>query len=72
MRARFGERVYGRYGFTDAFHPGDGWLGPDVIGIDAGITLLSAENLRSGHVWRWFMQNTEIPRAMSLVGLTKK
>lgn len=57
MRRRFGERIYSRYGFTDAFHPTDGWINPDVIGIDVGITLLSAENLRSGAVWRWFMRD---------------
>ena len=69
MRERFGERVYGRYGFVDAFNPNTGWVDTDVIGIDQGITLLSAENLRSGFVWRYFMRNVEIPRAMRLAGL---
>lgn len=69
MRERFGERIYGRYGFVDAFNPATGWVDPDVIGINVGITLLSAENLRTGNVWRWFMRNREIPRAMRLVGL---
>ncbi len=69
MRRRFGDRIYGRYGFADAFHPTDGWVNPDVIGIDVGITLLSAENLRTGRVWAWFMRNTEIPAAMERVGL---
>ena len=64
MRRRFGDRIYGRYGFADAFHPTDGWVNPDVIGIDLGITLLSAENLRTGKVWEWFMRNGEIPAAM--------
>jgi hypothetical protein len=71
MREKFGESVYGRYGFTDAFNPNNGWVNPDVIGINIGITLLSAENLRSGNVWRWFMSNREIPRAMRLVGLVR-
>jgi hypothetical protein len=71
MREKFGERIYGRYGFTDAFNPNTGWVGPDVIGIDVGITLLSAENLRSGNVWRWFMRNPEIPRALRLAGLRR-
>jgi len=71
MRERFGERIYGRYGFTDAFNPTTGWTNPDVIGIDLGITLLSAENLRTGRVWAWFMANEEIPRAMRQVGLRK-
>jgi len=71
MRRRFGDRIYGRYGFADAFHPTDGWVNQDVIGIDLGITLLSAENLRTGRVWRWFMQNAEIPSAMERAGLTR-
>lgn len=69
LRQRYGDRIYGRYGFADAFHPTDGWVNPDVIGIDVGITLLSAENLRTGRVWTWFMQNTEIPGAMRRAGL---
>ncbi len=67
MHRRFGDRVYGRYGFADAFHPTDGWVNPDVIGIDLGITLLSAENLRTGHVWSWFLQNPEIAGALARV-----
>ncbi|HEX8773929.1 MAG TPA: glucoamylase family protein [Pyrinomonadaceae bacterium] len=69
MKEKYGERIYGRYGFTDAFNPLTGWVGPDVISINVGIILLSAENLRTGNVWRWFMRNPEIPRAMRLVGL---
>lgn len=65
MRRVFGERVYKRYGFVDAFHPTNGWTDKDVIGIDVGITLLSAENMRTGKVWNWFMRNRQIRRAMS-------
>lgn len=71
MRRLYGERVWGRYGFADAFNPTTGWTGPDVIGLDLGITILSAENLRTGNVWRWFMRNPEIPRALDRVGLRK-
>ncbi len=69
MQEKFGAQIYGHYGFTDAFNPTTGWVDTDVIGIDLGITLLSAENLRTGNVWRWFMRNGEIPRALRLVGL---
>ena len=72
MHRRFGDRIYGRYGFADAFHPTDGWVNPDVIGIDLGITLLSAENLRSGNVWRWFMANPEITGALDRAGLPRR
>lgn len=69
MRRLYGDRIYGRYGFADAFNPHTGWVNPDVLGIDLGITLLSIENLRSGKVWYWFMQNDEIRRAMRRVSL---
>jgi len=72
MNERFGQRVFGRYGFVDAFNPQTGWFDTDVIGINVGILLLSAENMRSGNVWRWFMKNREIPRALQRIGLVKK
>ena len=52
LHARWGDKIYGPYGFADAFNPQTGWVGTDVIGIDQGITLLMAENLRTGLVWR--------------------
>ena len=70
MRAKHGS-AYGKYGFADAFNPETGWIDRDVIGIDLGITLLSLENARTGKVWRWFMSNREIPKAMELAGLRK-
>ena len=60
MKRLYGDRIWKRYGFVDAFHPLNGWTNPDVIGIDQGITLLSAENARSGNVWRWFMSAPRI------------
>jgi hypothetical protein len=64
MHQKFGDRIYKHYGFVDAFHPSNGWTNPDVIGIDVGMTLISAENLRTGNVWRWFHRNPEVQRAM--------
>jgi hypothetical protein len=71
MRERHGGRVWGRYGFCDAFNPTAGWVDSDVLGIDTGIILLSAENLSTGNLWRWFMLNPEISRALSLAKFTK-
>lgn len=68
MKSRWGGKIYGRYGFADAFNPATGWTSPDVIGIDLGITLLSAENLRDGKIWSWFMKNPEIASAMTKAG----
>ena len=44
-------------------------LRPTSIGIDLGITLLSAENLRTGKVWGWFMKNPEIVNALDRAGV---
>jgi hypothetical protein len=71
MREKLGDRIYGRYGFVDAFNPERNWVDRDVIGINLGITLLSIENARSENVWRWFMKNRELPRAMALIGLQR-
>jgi len=65
MHRLFGDRIYGRYGFADAFHPTEGWVNPDVIGIDLGISILSAENLRTGRIWLWFMENAEIAKVIN-------
>ncbi len=72
MHKTYGEKIYGRYGFTDAFNPNwqdkKMWVNEDVIGIDVGISLLSIENLLTGNVWRWFMRNAYIRGAMDRVG----
>ena len=68
MRERFGDRAWKRYGFVDAFNPQTSWFNPDVIGIDAGIMMLMAENARTQFVWRTFMKNPEARRAMERAG----
>ncbi len=57
-----------RYGFIDAFNPLTGWNDFDVVGINLGITMLMAENHRTGFIWEHFMKNPEARRAMKLVG----
>jgi hypothetical protein len=68
MRAKWGKLAWGRYGFVDAFHPTANWYDPDVLGIDQGISVLMAENLRSGLVWNTFMRNRESVSAMQRAG----
>jgi hypothetical protein len=68
MRADWGSRAWGRYGFVDAFHPAQNWYDPDVIGIDQGISVLMAENLRTGFIWKTFMSIPECQLAMQLAG----
>ena len=68
MRTAYGDRIWSRYGFVDAFNPETGWVNSDVIGIDLGVTLLQAENARSGLVWAVFMQAPEVQRALARAG----
>ena len=68
MRARYGFDTWSQYGFVDAFNPLTKWYDTDVIGIDVGIILVMAENLRTGFVWNTFMQNPEAQRGMALAG----
>jgi hypothetical protein len=57
-----------RYGFVDAFNPLTNWYDSDVIGIDTGITMLMAENARTGFVWDTFMKNPEAQKGMAIAG----
>lgn len=66
MRAKYGDDIYGRYGFYDSFNPTfrtdypstyghqtrrAGWVATDYLGIDQGPILAMLENYRSGFVW---------------------
>jgi hypothetical protein len=70
---KYAKKVYGdhcwcRYGFVNAFNPLTNWYDTDVVGIDTGITLLMAENLRSGFVWNTFMKNPEAQKGLERAG----
>jgi hypothetical protein len=64
-------RAWCRYGFVNAFNPLKNWYDTDVVGIDVGITMLMAENVRTGFVWNTFMKNQEATRGMDRAGFKK-
>ena len=70
IRERY-PKAWGRYGFVDAFNPLTDWYNRDVLGIDAGITMLMAENQRTGFVWNTFMKNKEAQQGMERAGFHK-
>jgi hypothetical protein len=63
--------AWSKYGFVNAFNPLTKWYDTDVIGIDTGITLLMAENLRTGFVWNTFMKNEAAQRGMQRAGFKR-
>ena len=71
LYTEYGKQLFKRYGFADAFNPTAGWVARDVVGIDQGIMLLSAENLRSGFVWDWFMRSIPVVRAIERIGFDR-
>jgi hypothetical protein len=70
IKNRYGARAWSRYGFVNAFNPLKNWYDTDVIGIDTGIVMLMAENLRTGFVWNTFMKNPEAQRGLKRAGFS--
>jgi hypothetical protein len=70
LKDKYGRDAWGRYGFCDAFHPDANWYDKDVLGIDLGIAVLMAENLRTGFVWETFSRNPEVAIAFQRCGFS--
>ena len=70
IRTRYGA-AWSKYGFVNAFNPLKNWYDHDVIAIDSGITMLMAENLRTGFIWETFMKTPEAQLGMQRAGLVK-
>jgi hypothetical protein len=68
IRGKYAAKAWGSYSYVDAFNPLTGWFDSDVLGIDLGITMVMAENYRTGLVWNTFMKNTEAQTAIKKVG----
>jgi hypothetical protein len=63
-----GEKLWGPYGFYDAFNLNQNWFAPSYLAIDQGPIVGMIENYRSGLLWRLFMQNPEIEPALEAIG----
>lgn len=68
MKNRYSDAAWSRYGFVDSFNPLKKWYDTDVIGIDVGITIVMAENARTGLIWEIFMKSEEARRGMMRAG----
>jgi hypothetical protein len=63
-----GGRIWGRYGFADAFNEGADWVGTDYLAIDQGPTVIMIENHRTGLLWRLFMSCPEVQHGLNVLG----
>jgi hypothetical protein len=66
-----GGKLWGRYGFSDAFNVDRDWWDRDVVGIDVGCMLLMVENWRSGLVWKLCGKSPILRRGIKLAGLKR-
>ncbi|GAI31570.1 unnamed protein product [marine sediment metagenome] len=64
MYEKFGDKIWGEYGFVDAFNPHLDWYDDGFIGIDKGNEVLMIENFRNEGVWKVFMQNPYVAEGM--------
>ena len=82
---RFGQRIYSKYGFFDAFNlsfsfdgpiplgqriPGFGWVDTDYLGIDQGPILAMIENYRSELIWRVMRENPYVRLGLQRAGFS--
>ena len=77
MKEQYGDRIWGRYGFSDSFNAdprwkerynAEGlWRSPDAVGIDQGAILLAVENARTGLVRKTFMDTPHARRAFAAI-----
>jgi hypothetical protein len=68
MRERHEKLAWSRFGFVDAFNPRTGWAASVSLGINSGITLVMAENARTGFVWETFLRTPELRLGMARAG----
>jgi hypothetical protein len=55
-----GDKIWGDYGFTDAFSESHNWYAKEYLAIDQGPIVVMIENYRSGLLWKLFMSCPEI------------
>ena len=60
-----GGRLWGEYGFKDAFSPAHDWIAQSYLAIDQGPIVVMLENFRSGLMWRLFMSCPEVATGLA-------
>lgn len=65
-----GDKLWGQYGFYDAFNTTGGWYGTSDLAIDQGPIIIMIENYRTGLLWNLFMSCPEVTTAMNKLGFS--
>lgn len=65
-----GDKLWGEYGFYDAFNATEGWWANSYLAIDQGPILIMIENYRSALLWDLFMSCPEVQSGLTKLGFT--
>jgi hypothetical protein len=63
-----GDKIWGEYGFVDAFNESRDWYAKSYLAIDEGPIVVMIENYRSGLFWKLFMSCPEIQNGLKRLG----
>jgi hypothetical protein len=63
-----GDRIWGKYGFYDAFSEQYNWYPGRYLAIDQGPAVVMIENYRSGLLWDLFMKSHDIRNGLTKLG----
>ncbi|MDP1764971.1 MAG: glucoamylase family protein [Sediminibacterium sp.] len=63
-----GDKIWGEYGFTDAFNESQNWYAKSYLAIDQGPVIVMIENYRTGLLWNLFMSCPEIKTGLNKLG----
>ena len=64
----YGKRLWGPFGFKDAFNLDKDWFAESYLAIDQGPIVVMIENHRTGLCWRLFMSNPEVAPMLDKTG----
>mgnify|MGYP000975513659 FL=1 len=65
-----GDKLWGNYGFYDAFDVHAGWWASSYLAIDQGPIIVMIENHRTGLLWNLFMSAPEVQQGLDKLGFT--
>jgi len=65
-----GDRLWGDYGFYDAFDVTEDWWANSTLAIDQGPIICMIENYRTGLLWDLFMSAPEVQNGLTKLGFT--
>jgi hypothetical protein len=65
-----GDRLWGTYGFYDAFDVTHQWWADSYLAIDQGPEIIMIENYRTGKLWDLFMSAPEVNAGLTKLGFT--